>query len=171
MTTPDKATEIKGAIAAVLAFLTALWGWLGGAVLIWVFCLLMDYISGSAAARRNGEWSSAVARDGLWHKLGEIFAVVVAAMCDIALTVILDSAAIVLPFEMGPLVTPLVLLWYIITELGSILENAGKLGANYPTWLKKMLKQYKDNIDHSMGEGDGEHPPDEGKAADEDPKE
>lgn len=161
MTTPDKATEIKGAITAVLAFLTALWGWLGWAVLIWFFCLLLDYISGSAAARRNGEWSSAIARDGLWHKLGEIFAVVVAALCDIALTVILDMAPVSLPFDIGPLITPLVLLWYIITELGSILENAGRLGANYPDWLKRMLKQYKDTIDHSMGVDEGEHPPDE----------
>ena len=159
MSTPDKAAEIKGAIAAALAFMTALWGWLGWAVLIWVFCLLLDYISGSAAANRNGEWSSAVARDGLWHKLGEIFAVVVASMCDIALTVVMDMAPISLPFKLGPLITPLVLLWYIITELGSILENAGKLGANYPDWLKKMLKQYKDTIDASQGEG--EHPEDE----------
>ena len=161
MPTPDKATEIKGALAAVLAFFTALWGWVGWAVLIWVGCLLLDYISGSAAARRAGEWSSAVARDGLWHKLGEIFAVVVASLCDIALTIVIDMAPVSLPFELGPLITPLVLLWYIITELGSILENAGKLGANYPTWLKKMLKQYKDNIDHSMGETAAEHPPDE----------
>lgn len=159
MNTPEKATEIKGAIAAVLAFLTALWGWLGWAVLIWAFCLLLDYVSGSAAARRNGEWSSAVARDGLWHKLGEIFAVVVAACCDIALTVILDMAPISIPIKIGPLITPIVLLWYIITELGSILENAGKLGAKYPDWLKKMLAQYKDTIDASQG--GGEHPPDE----------
>lgn len=159
MNTPEKATEIKGAIAAVLAFLTALWGWLGWAVLIWAFCLLLDYFSGSAAARRSGEWSSAVARDGLWHKLGEIFAVVVAACCDIALTVVLDMAPIELPIKIGPLITPIVLLWYIITELGSILENAGKLGAKYPEWLKKMLKQYKDTIDASQGAA--EHPPDE----------
>ena len=154
MNTPDKAAEIKGAIAAVLAFLSALWGWLGWAVLIWITCLLLDYVSGSAAARRNGEWSSAVARDGLWHKLGEIFAVVVAALCDIALADVMAMAPISLPFEIGPLVTPLVLLWYIITELGSILENAGKLGAQYPEWLKKMLKQYKDTIDTSQGDAD-----------------
>lgn len=146
--------EIKGAIAAILAFLTALWGWLGWAVLIWFVCLLLDYFSGSAAARRNGEWSSAIARDGLWHKLGEIFAVLVATLCDIALGIVLDMAPIALPFEIGPLVTPLVLLWYTITELGSILENAGKLGANYPDWLKRMLKQYKDTIDASQGEYD-----------------
>lgn len=151
MNTPDKATQIKGAITAVLSFLTALWGWVGWAILIWASCIVLDYISGSAAARRNGEWSSEVARDGLWHKLGEIFAVLVAALCDIALGVVLKSAPFALPFEFTTLLTPIVLLWYIITELGSILENAGKLGAPLPKWLKKMLAQYKDTLDAAQG--------------------
>ena len=85
MPAPEKATEIKAAIAAVLAFFTALWGWLGWAVLVWIFCFLLDYLSGTAAARKAGEWSSSIAREGVWHKLGEIFAVLVAALCDIAL--------------------------------------------------------------------------------------
>ena len=71
MPAPDKANEIKGILAAILAFLTALWGWLGWAVIIWVACFLLDYISGTAAARKNHEWSSDIAREGLWHKLGK----------------------------------------------------------------------------------------------------
>lgn len=162
MDTPEKATEIKGAIAAVIAFLTALWGWLGWAILVWFVCLVLDYLSGTAAARRAGEWSSEIARDGLWHKLGEIFAVVVASLCDIALGVILAMSPVRLPFEIGPLLTPLVLLWYIITELGSITENAGKLGAPLPSWLKKTLKQYKDILDTSQDKqaADAEAPTD-----------
>lgn len=31
------------------------------------------------------------------------------------------------------------MVWYILTELGSILENAEKLGAPVPKWLVKML--------------------------------
>ena len=158
MTTPDKATQIKGAITAVLAFLTALWGWVGWAIIIWSSCIVLDYMSGTAAARKNGEWSSEVARDGLWHKLGEIFAVLVAALCDIALGVVLKSSPVALPFEFTTLLTPIVLLWYIITELGSILENAGKLGAPLPKWLKKMLAQYKDTLDASQGSSDKEQP-------------
>lgn len=159
MNVPDKATQIKAALAAVLAFLTALWGWVGWAIIIWITCVVLDYLSGSAAARRNGEWSSEIAREGLWHKLGEIFAVLVAALCDIALGVIMKTAPVALPFEFTTLVTPIVLIWYIITELGSILENAGKLGAPLPKWLNKMLKQYKDTLDASQGGDD--HPPDE----------
>ena len=157
MDAPDRATEIKAAVAAVVAFFTALWGWLGWAVLIWVFCFLLDYLSGTAAARKTGEWSSQIAREGVWHKLGEIFAVLVAALCDIALKVIVQGSGIelaALGFEIGPVVTPVVLLWYIFTELGSIAENAEKMGAPVPGWIKKGLKQYRDKIDKR------EEPPD-----------
>ena len=158
MSAPDKATEIKAALAAVIAFFTALWGWMGWAVLIWVFCFLLDYLSGTAAAHKAGEWSSDIAREGVWHKLGEIFAVLVAALCDIALRVILEGSGLDLGIQLGPLVTPVVLLWYIITELGSIAENAEKMGAPVPSWIKKSLKQYRDKIDrdHEPPEDDGE---------------
>lgn len=151
MNAPDKATEIKAAVAAIFAFLTALWGWLGWVVLIWIAAILLDYISGSMAARREKNWSSAIARDGLWHKAGEIFAVLAAALCDIALNVIMDSAGIKLPFDFTACITPIVLLWYILTEIGSIIENCGKLGAPVPSWFKSKVDTAKEAIDNDQG--------------------
>lgn len=156
MNAPETATQIKAVVAAVIAFFTALWGWVGWAVLIWLLCVLLDYLAGSFAAKKAGEWSSAIAREGLWHKLGEIFAVLVAALCDIALGVIVKGSGINIGFELSAFITPVVLLWYIITELGSIIENAGKLGARIPKWLQKSLKQYRDKIDDQMG-GEDDH--------------
>lgn len=152
MDAPSKAVEIKALIVGVIGFLTALWGYIGWAVVIWLCCILMDYIAGSLAAKQAGEWSSAIARQGLWHKLGEIFAVCVAALCDIALNVIIHGAGIAISIEIGSIITPVVLLWYIITELGSIIENCGKMGAPIPNWLRKSLKQYKQTIDTQQGE-------------------
>ena len=62
----------KAAVAAVLGGLTALWGWFGWLVLAWLLCMALDHGTGTAAALRAGEWSSKVARDGLWHKLGAV---------------------------------------------------------------------------------------------------
>lgn len=166
MTAPEKATEIKAWIAAIIAFMTAMWGWVGWVAALWVSCMLMDYISGTAAAKKSHTWKSEIARDGLWHKLGEIFAVLVAALCDLALTVIISGSGMKLPFDVGPLVTPVVLLWYILTELGSIAENANKLGAPVPGWLTKGLEKYKDKLDDQQSDkeddysGRHEKPPD-----------
>ena len=155
MPAPEKADEIKAIFVAFFAFMTALWGWLGWAVMIWIICMMLDYISGTAAARKAGEWSSDIAREGIWHKLGEIFTVLVAALCDIALRVVIEGAGVDVGIQVSAILTPIVLLWYIVTELGSIAENAGKLGAPIPEWLKKTLAQYKDKIDTA------EKPPDE----------
>lgn len=156
MNAPEKATEIKAIITGLVAFLTALWGMLGWAVIIMAVCMALDWITGSAAASSRGEWSSAKAREGLWHKLGEIVALLVAALCDIAITVIISSAAA--PFFPGVTyncyLTMLVAIWYIFTELGSITENAIKLGAPVPGWLKKGLEILHKKADSAAPLGD-----------------
>ena len=147
MDAPERAQEIKAVLAMVVAFFTALWGWLGWVIIIWMAAILLDYLSGSMAAKRENNWSSAIARDGLWHKAGEIFAVLVAALCDMALSVMIQGSGIVLPFDIGPMLTPIVLLWYILTEAGSIIENCGRLGAPVPKWFKQKVEHAKDAID------------------------
>ena len=55
-------------------------------------------------------------------------------------------------------VSVLVLVWYILTELGSVVENAGALGAPVPAWLARMLAALESGVDRTgsaMG-GDGE---------------
>lgn len=148
MDAPTKAIEIKATISAMLALLTALWGWLGWLVVVFAFCILLDYFTGTWAAKAANEWSSKVARQGLWHKLGEIVAVLVAALCDIALRAITNDATILLAnFTLPCLITPIVTVWYIFTELGSIIENAGKLGAPIPAGLRKAIAQFRDKAE------------------------
>ena len=47
-----------------------------------------------------------------------------------------------LPFD--GVVLPVVLVWYIFTELGSIAENAAAMGAPVPGWLVRILAQGKE---------------------------
>ena len=154
MDAPNKAIEIKAAITAALAVMTALWGWIGWLIVIFAACVVLDYLTGTWAAHAAGEWSSTVARQGLWHKLGEIVALLVAALCDIALRVVLSEAGSALPIThtIPCLVTPIVALWYIFTELGSIIENTGKLGAPIPSWLRKMIAQLREQTEKTAEE-------------------
>ena len=55
--------------------------------------MLLDYLSGTAAACQRGEWSSAAARSGVWHKAGEVVVVLVAACADLLLGLVLDNLA------------------------------------------------------------------------------
>lgn len=145
----ETAREIKAACAAGIAVLTSLWGWMGWAVIVFIACMALDYLTGSWAAMAHGEWSSAKAREGLRHKLGEIVALLVAALCDIAVKVILQTTAAPLLGDINytSFLSMVVCAWYIFTELGSITENAGKLGAPIPAWLKKAIEALNNKID------------------------
>ena len=134
----DNLVALKATIAAAFTALGAFLGWKGIMGLVWVAAMALDYISGTAAAMKVGEWCSANARQGLWHKGGMIVVVIVAAIADAIMAVICANVPIGLAWP--NVVLPLVLAWYIITELGSILENAVKMGANVPSWLVRMLK-------------------------------
>ena len=152
MDAPDKALEIKAAITAVIAFGTALFGWIGWAVIIWLCAMVLDYLTGTFAAMSTGTWSSKAARKGLWHKLGSIAAVLVAALCDIALSFVTESFGKgILPLDYSCIVTPVVVLWYTFTELGSITENAAKLGAPLPAFLLKIIQQVRESAEENGG--------------------
>ena len=138
----ERASDIKVAVTAFIAFLTALWGWLGWTIFFLLLAMVADYITGSLAARAKGEWSSAAARAGLRHKLGTVIAVGVAAFADLGVRVALNSDVIppqLRGFDWPQGFTMVVTFWYFLTELGSILENAGKLGAKIHPWIRKGI--------------------------------
>ncbi|WP_083908968.1 phage holin family protein [Ruminiclostridium cellobioparum] len=41
----------------------------------------------------------------------------------------------------------IVIVWYILTELGSIIENAGKMGDPIPGFLQKAIALFKGTVD------------------------
>ena len=144
--------SFKAALAALCAALTALWGWFGWVVVAWIGFMLIDYATGSAAALRAGTWSSKTARDGIWHKLGSVAAVIVAAVLDIVIGRLLANVpGVELPFTYTVLLCPLVVIWYLLTEAGSIIENAGALGAKIPAWLSKMIAALGSKVDQLGG--------------------
>ena len=129
---------VKAAVAAVCGAFTAAFGWLGWLTAAWVLCMALDWRSGTAAACKGGCWSSAAARAGIWHKFGMILVVLATALTDAVLGMAVENVP-------GPglrfdtLLLPVVLVWYIFTELGSVAENAAALGAPVPEVLLNAL--------------------------------
>lgn len=151
------ATEIKATVTAVIAALTALWGWFGWLLVLWVVCMVVDYISGTAVACKDGAWASNVARAGIYHKAGMVLVVGVSVAADALIGLGLSNiTAIQMPFDYSVLVSPIVVVWYILTELGSIAENAAGLGAPVPAWLLRFLAAAQAATD-AAGEIGGNH--------------
>lgn len=144
---------IKGFIVAACTAFGVAFGWLGWLVVAWVLCMVADWLTGSAAAMSKGEWSSTTARNGIWHKAGMIVVTLVAGLTDSVLGIVVEH----IPgfgINYTVLILPVVLVWYIFTELGSIVENANAMGAAVPPWLIKLLaagknaaEKYADDTD------------------------
>ena len=144
----EKIGSLKMAVAACIGLLTGLWGWMGWLVVGWVLLMALDYLTGTAAACKEGSWSSAHAREGIWHKAGMIVVFLVAAGADLLIEIVLlNLPVLALPIQYPGLVCPVVLVWYAVTELGSITENAVHMGAPVPPWLVHLLAVSKEAVD------------------------
>ena len=142
---------VKAAIVGIFGAFGAAFGWLGWLVLAWIGCMVVDYISGSSAAMKAGQWSSAQARAGIWHKAGMIVVVIVAAVADNVLALVVASIPSI-SIDYTVLLLPMVLVWYILTELGSILENAAAMGSDVPPFLIRILASAKEKVEVATGE-------------------
>ena len=153
----DWMVAVKAGITALVGAFTAFWGWMGWLAVVWVSLMALDYVTGTAAAAKAGRWSSRSAREGIWHKLGELVVVIVAALGDRVLVIVIEHLPVV-AFDVprAGLLLPLVLVWYCITELGSIAENAALMGAPVPEWLLKLLEAGRRAVDEAGNAAGGE---------------
>ncbi|MDY5007073.1 phage holin family protein, partial [Candidatus Allofournierella merdipullorum] len=77
--------------------------------------------------------------------------VIVAAVADSVLSLVVASIPGI-SIEYTVLLLPMVLVWYILTELGSILENAAAMGAPVPEFLIRILASAKEKVEAATGE-------------------
>ncbi len=129
---------LKAAVTGIGTGFTIAFGWQGWLALAWVLCMALDWVTGSIAACKQGSWESATARDGIYHKAGMIVVVMTAAIADWVLGMMLTNLPD-LDIAYTTALLPVVLIWYIFTELGSIAENATAMGAPVPSILSNML--------------------------------
>lgn len=110
--------------------------------IVYAICMLLDCVTGTALAVKEKTWNSSKARKGLWHKGGSTIMICVSVLTDIFLGLVINHVlGLQLPFDYDMLLTPVVLTWYIATELGSILENAAEMGAPVPPVLREVLEK------------------------------
>ena len=144
----------KAAIAAFFASVGTFLGWKGVMAVTWVLLMAMDWITGWTAAKKTGTWKSGIAKEGAYHKAGSIAVVLLAFLTDFVMSVMLPHIP-VLNIKWPEILVPLVLAWYIVTELGSILENAMKMGAPVPSWIVKIFDatlKMADNIGEEIAQ-------------------
>lgn len=144
----------KGIVSLIGAWISNKFGVLLPALGLLVFLMIVDYISGMLAAKKEAYenpndrkygWSSKKSILGIYKKLGYILTIVVAISMDYIIFYLAREMGI----ECGTntMFGLLICIWFEINELISILENVGRLGAELPQFLKKSLAELKNNLE------------------------
>ena len=150
-------------VVATQAFLTAIGAWISAKLgILWpvlvilMIAMVMDYITGMLASKEEAlehpddpkyGWSSKKGAQGIIKKVGYL--------CIIAVAMVVDYIILHVATAMGITVSTkaffalLVAVWYVLNELLSIVENAGRMGAPVPDWLRKYIAVLKETIDHT----------------------
>lgn len=144
-------------LAGAGAWISAKLGILGPVLVILLLMMVLDYITGMLASKEEAlehpedkryGWSSKKGAQGIIKKVGYL--------CIIAVAMVVDYIILHVAAGMGITVSAkaffalLVAVWYILNELLSIIENAGRMGAQVPEWLRKYIAVLKEAVDHKV---------------------
>jgi len=155
-----KATTVgvAGIVSAVAAWLSARLGILLYVILILAVAMFIDYITGMLASKTEAidhpedpscGWNSKKGAKGIIKKVGYLCVIAAAMMVDY---IILNVAAEVgIEIGLKAFFGIMVTVWYLLNEILSIVENAGRMGAPVPEWLKKYIAVLKTKVE-SKGE-------------------
>lgn len=152
---------VQGMLAAAGGFLSDRLGILFPVLGTLMLMMVVDYITGMLASKvealdhpgdKTYGWTSKKGAKGIIKKVGYL--------CVIAVAMVVDFIIVRLSKELGyqmPVTAffgLMVAVWYILNELLSIIENAGRMGANVPAWLSQYIAVLKDKIDsNDYGQG------------------
>ena len=144
-------------IAAVLAALGAYLQQLAAPLVVLAAVMLLDYVSGICAAWYTGTLDSRIGIMGIVKKVCYLLIVAVGMVLDYLIQVLGDRMGVAL--EGIYFVGLLVIIWLIINECISILENVDEMKLPVPGFIRSLLKRLKRHAEDVAG--DDEHPPDE----------
>lgn len=157
-----KVYAAQGVFATVTASFTAKLGILWWVLIVFAVCMIVDFLSGMAASAKEAieypddkdkGWNSKKGRLGIIKKFGYILMVAVAIIFDFLIYKTSGFLGFYMPTStfFGLLITVL----FILNELLSITENAGRMGAKIPIFLVKAISVLKGKVEESGGRDDG----------------
>lgn len=141
---------ITAVLAAALGALCSYWSALVVPLLMLAAVMAADYVSGLAKAWNAGELCSRIGLRGILKKVGYLVLVGVAGAVDWLLRYGLAQVGVTVSFDF--LVAAIVIVWLILNELISILENVAALGSPVPSFLQKLLARLKNSVEQKAEE-------------------
>ncbi len=151
---------ISGIISAAIAYVAGKMGILIPLISLLAVMMIIDYGTGMMAAKTEAVehpgdpafgWSSKKGFQGIIKKVA-IFAVITVAISLDYLLAVAAQQLNMSPPKMA-IFGLLVVAWFLLNEMLSIIENAGRMGVPIPEWLGKYIAVLKTRIDDQGGGG------------------
>ena len=137
----DKYNVIKAILSGAVAAISAKLGILGPMLLALTGVMIVDYITGMLASKKENNISSRVGMWGIVKKLLYIVVVGVGMLMDWLILTTAESMGVQIP--LATFFGLLVAVWLIINELISILENLTRLDTPMPGFLLTIVQHFK----------------------------
>ena len=129
----DKSIMIKSGLAIILAYVSTLFGSIDLTLKVLLVCMIFDYITGIVKAFILKELDSRKGLIGIAKKVFILVVVIIANMLD----KIISANGLNLDF-----VRDITIMFYIVNEIISILENVGEF-IEIPDFIRNALAQLK----------------------------
>lgn len=155
-----KETITKTLPALLLSPICAYFGALGFPMILLLAVIVFDYISGLCAAWSSHSLSSRIGILGIVKKVCYLLLVAVGIVIDLVLQ---NGLADVFPSLFGEGCHPvalLVIIWLIVNECLSILENLSEIGIPMPLFLARIVSKLKRTLESTAdSEKEDDHDP------------
>ncbi|MCI8274159.1 MAG: phage holin family protein [Lachnospiraceae bacterium] len=145
---------IQTTASGILAYISAKLGILFPVLLFLGAMMVGDYISGMLASKKEAldhpedlslGWNSKKGAKGIIKKVGYLCVIAVAMVVDYIIANVAGSFGYEMPVK--AVFGLMVVVWYLLNEMLSIIENAGRMGAPVPEWLKRYIAVLKDKVE------------------------
>ena len=136
-----KENTLAGVIAVALGALLSYCLQLFIPIVALAFVVIIDYVTGMTKAWVKGELSSKVGMKGIVKKLSYFVIVAVAGSVDLLIAYGMKSVGV--DYKLPFMLAVVVVIWLIINELISILENVEQIGGPKVPFLSKLLSKLK----------------------------
>lgn len=145
----------KGIIVLAGTWISNKFGLLLPSMALLLVLMIMDYISGMLAAKKEAlehkndkkyGWSSKKSILGIYKKVGYMLTIVVALCMDYLIYKFASEIGV--KYNSSTFFGLLVTIWFVINEIISVLENVGRMGTELPDFLKNVLAELKSDINN-----------------------
>lgn len=143
-----KENVVQAIITAIVAGVSVYFGVVAIPILVLIAVMIVDYVTGLVGAYIARQLNSRIGIVGIIKKISYLGLVAVGMVTDYIIYSALAQLGV--SIELGYCVGMVIVVWLIINELISILENLAEIGVPLPKFITKLIERLKNTVESKI---------------------